>query len=126
MNEYVTLNSGVKMPTIGYGVYLVDPSICAKAVKEALEYKKPESEEAKPAEAPVEAPAAAVTAPVAEEPKSEEQKAEEKKEEVKAEEPKAEEPKKPMVPIWEQKKTTTIASSEETFDDFKEFLDDDF
>ena len=42
MNEYVTLNNGVKMPTIGYGVYLVDPSICAKAVKDALEigYRK--------------------------------------------------------------------------------------
>ena len=42
MNEYVTLNNGVKMPTIGYGVYLVDPSICAKGVKNALEvgYRK--------------------------------------------------------------------------------------
>ena len=30
------------MPTIGYGVYLVDPSICAKGVKNALEvgYRK--------------------------------------------------------------------------------------
>ena len=42
MNEYVTLNNGIKMPTIGYGVYLVDPSICAKGVKNALEvgYRK--------------------------------------------------------------------------------------
>ena len=42
MNEYVTLNNGIKMPTIGYGVYLVDPSICAKCVKEAIElgYRK--------------------------------------------------------------------------------------
>lgn len=111
-----------------------------RAVKEALEYKKPEAEEVKPAETPaeqaqVEAPAAVETAPAAEAPKAEEPKAEEPKaeevkaeepkaEEAKAEEPKAEEPKKPMVPIWEQKRTTTIVSSEETFDDFKEFLDD--
>ena len=37
MNEYVTLNNGVKMPVVGYGVYLVDPSITAKGVKEAIE-----------------------------------------------------------------------------------------
>jgi len=42
MTEYVTLNNGVKMPVIGYGVYLVDPSECAKSVKEAIEvdYRK--------------------------------------------------------------------------------------
>ena len=42
MTEYVTLNNGVKMPVIGYGVYLVDPSECAKCVKEAIEvgYRK--------------------------------------------------------------------------------------
>ena len=42
MAEYVTLNNGIKMPVIGYGVYLVDPSICAKCVKEAIEvgYRK--------------------------------------------------------------------------------------
>ena len=107
-----------------------------RAVREALEYKKPEPEEVKPAEepaiqtaveTPAEAPVAVETAPAVEEPKTEEPKAEEKKEEeVKAEAPKAEEPNKPRVPIWEQKRTTTIASSEETFDDFKEFLDDDF
>ena len=42
MAQYVTLNNGIKMPVIGYGVYLVDPSICAKCVKEAIEvgYRK--------------------------------------------------------------------------------------
>ena len=31
------------------------------------------------------------------------------------------------VPVWEQKKTTTVVSDEETYDDFKEFLgEDDF
>ena len=42
MNEYITLNNGVKMPVIGYGVYLVEPSECAKCVKEAIEvgYRK--------------------------------------------------------------------------------------
>ena len=42
MNEYITLNNGVKMPVIGYGVYLVNPSECAKCVKEAIEvgYRK--------------------------------------------------------------------------------------
>ena len=42
MNENVILNNGVKMPVIGYGVYLVNPSECAKCVKEAIEvgYRK--------------------------------------------------------------------------------------
>ena len=42
MTEYVALNNGVKMLVIGYGVYLVDPSECAKSVKEAIEvdYRK--------------------------------------------------------------------------------------
>ena len=42
MQQYVTLNNGVKMPVIGYGVYLVDPSICAQGVKDAIEvgYRK--------------------------------------------------------------------------------------
>jgi len=42
MSDIITLNNGVKMPSVGYGVYLVDPNICAKCVKEAIEvgYRK--------------------------------------------------------------------------------------
>lgn len=35
--EYVTLNNGVRMPVLGYGVYQVDPSECARCVRDALE-----------------------------------------------------------------------------------------
>jgi len=34
--EYVTLNNGVKMPILGYGVYQVDPAECERCVLEAL------------------------------------------------------------------------------------------
>lgn len=34
--EYVTLNNGVKMPMLGYGVYQVDPEQCEKCVLEAV------------------------------------------------------------------------------------------
>ncbi|MGN1417285.1 MAG: aldo/keto reductase [Oscillospiraceae bacterium] len=34
--EYVTLNNGVKMPKLGYGVYQVDPTECEKCVLEAI------------------------------------------------------------------------------------------
>lgn len=34
--EYVTLNNGVKMPLVGYGVYLVDPSITERCVLDAI------------------------------------------------------------------------------------------
>ena len=36
--EYVTLNNGVKMPQIGFGVFqIVDPKECEEAVLSALE-----------------------------------------------------------------------------------------
>ena len=40
MAQYVVLNNGVKMPTIGYGAYLINSP--AKCVKEAIEvgYRK--------------------------------------------------------------------------------------
>lgn len=34
--EYVTLNNGLKMPLVGYGVYLVDPSVTERCVLDAL------------------------------------------------------------------------------------------
>ena len=34
--EYVTLDNGVKMPKLGYGVYQVDPGECEKCVLEAI------------------------------------------------------------------------------------------
>lgn len=34
--DYVTLNNGIKMPKIGYGVYQVPPIITEKCVKDAL------------------------------------------------------------------------------------------
>lgn len=34
--EYVTLNNGVKMPMLGYGVYQVDPAECERCVSDAL------------------------------------------------------------------------------------------
>ena len=35
--EYVTLNNGVKMPMLGYGVYQTKPAETEKAVSTALE-----------------------------------------------------------------------------------------
>ena len=34
--EYVTLNNGVKMPVLGYGVYQVDPAECERCVLDAV------------------------------------------------------------------------------------------
>jgi 2,5-diketo-D-gluconate reductase A len=34
--EYLTLNNGVKMPTLGYGVYQTPPSICERCVSDAI------------------------------------------------------------------------------------------
>ena len=35
--EYVTLNNGVKMPILGYGVYQVTKEECEKCVLDALD-----------------------------------------------------------------------------------------
>ena len=37
MSLCVTLNNGVKIPVIGYGVYLVNQGICAQCVKDAIQ-----------------------------------------------------------------------------------------
>lgn len=34
--EYVTLNNGVKMPILGYGVYQVNPAECERCVLDAF------------------------------------------------------------------------------------------
>ena len=34
--KFVTLNNGVKMPALGYGVYQVDPSECERCVLDAI------------------------------------------------------------------------------------------
>ena len=34
--EFVTLNNGVKMPILGYGVYQVDPAECERCVLDAI------------------------------------------------------------------------------------------
>jgi len=34
--EYITLSNGVKMPTLGYGVFLVSPDECERCVSDAL------------------------------------------------------------------------------------------
>ena len=34
--EYVTLNNGVKMPILGYGVYQVNPAECERCVLDAV------------------------------------------------------------------------------------------
>ena len=34
--EYTILNNGVKMPLLGYGVYLVSPEVCERCVLEAI------------------------------------------------------------------------------------------
>ena len=34
--EYVTLNNGVKMPMLGYGVYQVNPAECERCVADAI------------------------------------------------------------------------------------------
>lgn len=35
--EFVTLNNGVKMPVLGYGVYQVSPEECERCVRDAIE-----------------------------------------------------------------------------------------
>lgn len=35
--EFVTLNNGVKMPIVGYGVFLVTPEECEQCVRDAIE-----------------------------------------------------------------------------------------
>ena len=35
--EYVTLNNGVKMPILGYGVYQVTPEECERCVLDAIQ-----------------------------------------------------------------------------------------
>ena len=34
--EYIKLYNGVKMPTLGYGVFLVSPEECERCVSDAL------------------------------------------------------------------------------------------
>ncbi len=34
--EYVTLNNGVKMPKLGYGVYQIDPAEAKRCVLDAI------------------------------------------------------------------------------------------
>ena len=34
--EYITLSNGVKMPTLGYGVFMVSPDECERCVSDAL------------------------------------------------------------------------------------------
>ena len=34
--EYIKLNNGVEMPTLGYGVFLVSPEECERCVSDAL------------------------------------------------------------------------------------------
>ena len=34
--EYVTLNNGVKMPLLGYGVYQIPKAECERCVEEAV------------------------------------------------------------------------------------------
>ena len=38
--EYVTLNNGVKMPMLGYGVYQVDPAECERCVADMAQIGK--------------------------------------------------------------------------------------
>ena len=35
--EYITLNNGVEMPMLGYGVYQVEPAECERCVTDAIE-----------------------------------------------------------------------------------------
>ena len=35
--EYITLNNGVKMPRLGFGVYQIDPSDCTRCVLDAID-----------------------------------------------------------------------------------------
>ena len=35
--KYVTLNNGLKMPVLGYGVYQVEPDECERCVSDAVE-----------------------------------------------------------------------------------------
>ncbi len=34
--EYITLNNGVKMPKLGYGVYQIDPAEAERCVLDAI------------------------------------------------------------------------------------------
>ena len=34
--EYITLNNGVRMPLLGYGVFQVSPAECERCVSDAL------------------------------------------------------------------------------------------
>ena len=36
MKEYVTLNNGIKMPNLGYGVYQVSNKECERCVLDAI------------------------------------------------------------------------------------------
>ena len=36
--ETITLNNGIKMPILGYGVYMVDPSVAERCVLDALSF----------------------------------------------------------------------------------------
>ncbi len=38
--EYVTLNNGIKMPKLGYGVYQTAPEDTKRCVLDAIEYNK--------------------------------------------------------------------------------------
>ena len=35
--QYIELNNGVKMPALGYGVFLVDPKECERCVLDAID-----------------------------------------------------------------------------------------
>lgn len=37
--EFVTLNNGIKMPVLGYGVYQVDPVETVRCVLDAIEWE---------------------------------------------------------------------------------------
>ena len=37
--KYVTLNNGVQMPQLGYGVYQVDPAEAERCVSDELDYE---------------------------------------------------------------------------------------
>ena len=35
--KYITLNNGIKMPILGYGVFQVNPEECERCVSDAIE-----------------------------------------------------------------------------------------
>ena len=112
-----------------------DEKVEEKAENKPAEEKAVETPAEKPAEVPAEEKPAAEEKPskeVKEEPKAEDAKEEPKAEETKAEEVKTEpapkaEAKAPEVNperfVKDDKREASIASAEETYDDFKEFLD---